>query len=235
MEDAKLLKPTQYAENQILTAILEGKYPPGACLPGERALAQELGVTRPTLRETLHRLAAEGWIAIRHGKPTIVNDYWTKGGLGLLSTMARYGRFLPKNFIVHLLELRVVLIPSVAAMASERNPEDLARHLALAKSLEDDPEAFAQYDWSLQELMAKASKNFTFPMILNDFGPLFKNLAHTYFSLARGRAASKKYYSSLAQALELGPEAVKEAARAAMQDSIAIWNDLHQKEGGLHD
>ncbi|MBI9074312.1 MAG: GntR family transcriptional regulator [Desulfatibacillum sp.] len=232
MEATKLLKPTQFAEHSLLTAILEGKYPPGATLPGERALARELGVTRPTLRETLHRLAAEGWITIHHGKATIVNDYWKQGGLGLLSTMAKYGQYLPKDFISHLLELRVVLIPSVAAIACERNPKALADHLAQAQKLEDDPEAFSRYDWQLQELMARASDNCTFPMILNDFGPLFRSLARTYFSLARSRKASRKYYGKLNQAMEQGPKAVQDVARGAMEESIAIWKDLHQQEGG---
>ena len=232
MELTKLLKPAQYAEHCLLTAILEGEYSPGTVLPGERVLARELGVTRPTLRETLHRLAAEGWITIRHGKATIVNDYWNQGGLGLLSTMAKYGKFLPKDFIAQLLELRVVLIPSVAALASQRNPEVLADYLERAKSLEDDPETYSHYDWKLQELMARASENCTFPMILNDFGPLFRSLAQTYFSMLRGREASSKYYSQLVQALEKGPEAVREAACAAMEESVAIWKELHQKEGG---
>ena len=89
------LRPTQHAENIILTAILEGRYPPEGVLPAERVLAEQIGVTRPTLRETLQRLAREGWITIRHGKPTKVNDYWNKGGLSLLGTITQYGQFMP--------------------------------------------------------------------------------------------------------------------------------------------
>ena len=77
------MKPAEYAEHQILEAILDKSYGPGDALPGERALAQSLGVTRPTLRETLQRLAKEGWVTIAHGKPTRVNDYLAQGGLGI--------------------------------------------------------------------------------------------------------------------------------------------------------
>ncbi len=44
--------------------LLDGTYAPGAALPNERSLANEIGVTRPTLCEMLQRLANEGWITI---------------------------------------------------------------------------------------------------------------------------------------------------------------------------
>lgn len=42
-------------------------------LPGEHALATELGVSRPRIREQLVRLEQEGLIARRHGADTVVN------------------------------------------------------------------------------------------------------------------------------------------------------------------
>lgn len=205
---------------------MDGEYPPGSALPGERVLAKKLGVTRPTLRETLHRLAGEGWITIRHGKSTSVNDYWKKGGLGLLSTMARYGKFLPAEFITHLLELRVALIPTFAAMACARNPQTIADHLKKASGLNDDPKVFAEYDWKLQTLMAEYSENRTFPLILNDFALLFNNLGQAYFTMEKARQASRKYYRELARTLTDGPGTAEQATRAAMEQSIEIWKEL---------
>lgn len=62
----------------LLTSILNGVYPSGSTLPNARNLSAEISATRPTLRETLQRLANEGWIRIQHGKPTAVNDFWGK-------------------------------------------------------------------------------------------------------------------------------------------------------------
>ena len=70
-----LLRPTQFVEQRIIRSILDHTYAPHSKLPGERDLAKQMGVTRPTIRETLQRLAKEGWIRIQHGKPTAVNDY----------------------------------------------------------------------------------------------------------------------------------------------------------------
>ena len=52
-------KPSAYAEHSLTAAILDGTFPPGSTLPGERVLAVDLGVTRPTLRERIHRYGLE--------------------------------------------------------------------------------------------------------------------------------------------------------------------------------
>ncbi|MGD8972137.1 MAG: GntR family transcriptional regulator, partial [Desulfobacterales bacterium] len=51
----RLLRPTQHVEKILVSSILDGTYPTGTALPNERALAAQIGVTRPTLRETLQR------------------------------------------------------------------------------------------------------------------------------------------------------------------------------------
>ena len=55
----------------------------------ERELAGQLGVTRPTLREALQRMARDGWIKIQHGRSTRVRNFWREGNLGVLSGIAR--------------------------------------------------------------------------------------------------------------------------------------------------
>jgi GntR family negative regulator for fad regulon and positive regulator of fabA len=77
-------RPAELAEQQLTRGILEGEFPIGSSLPAERELAARLGVTRPTLRETLQRLARDGWITIKQGKPTQIKDFWWEGNLNVL-------------------------------------------------------------------------------------------------------------------------------------------------------
>ncbi len=49
-------------------------YPPGSRLPSESDLAQELGISRATLRTVLAKLAAEGVILRKQGDGTYVNE-----------------------------------------------------------------------------------------------------------------------------------------------------------------
>lgn len=53
---------------QVAEAIWEGALPAGVRLPAERALAERLGISRPTLRLALRKLADRGLIAITRGR-----------------------------------------------------------------------------------------------------------------------------------------------------------------------
>ncbi len=199
-------------------------------MPSERSLSALLGVTRPTIREALQRLAAEGWVTIRHGKPTAVNDYWKTGGLRLLGTLAEYSEFLPESFIVYLLELRVILTPPIARCACERAPGVIAEHLSHTAELDNDAEAFTAFDWTLQVLMARYSGNPVYPMLLNDFTSIFKTMGVLYFSRKDARKSSLLYYARLARALNADGDAVEAVVRAAMKKSIDIWKRLRKPE-----
>ena len=78
-----ILKAGQLVESRLVKALLDGTFPINSNLPAERELATLLGVTRPTLREALQRLERDGFIEIRHGKPTRVRDFWIEGNLGV--------------------------------------------------------------------------------------------------------------------------------------------------------
>ena len=224
---AQPLRPAQYAEKFLVTSILDGAYPPGATLPNERSLASQLGITRPTLRETLQRLAAEGWVSIHHGKPTVVNDYWQDGGLSLLSTLAKYGNNLPNGFITHLLEVRLTMLPPVAGRAATHQPAIILKYLSRSETLGDDIEIFSDYDWGLQMLMARNSQNPVFSLILNDFAPIFTAMARRYFRIKRARRASRDYYRELSETIKRNDRKnVERVVKNAMNQSITIWQGL---------
>ncbi len=220
------LRPTQHVEHFLVTSILNGTYAIGTSLPNERRLSEQLGVTRPTLRETLQRLEKEGWVKIRHGKPTRINDYWQKGGLSLLGTLAKYGDYLPNGFITHLLAVRVTLLPPVAGMAAQYQPDAIADYLVHSQNLRDEAQSYSVYDWKLQMLMARHSQNPIFPLILNDFGSVFRTMALRYFSWSKARKASSKYYKRLSDQMHSGGKAVEKTVKAAMQESILIWQQV---------
>jgi GntR family negative regulator for fad regulon and positive regulator of fabA len=227
----QLLRPAKYVEKFIITSILDGTYSTGASLPNERRLAQQMGVTRPTLRETLRRLAGEGWITIHHGKATIVNDYWQEGGLSLLSTLSRYVDYLPNGFITHLLEVRLAMLPPVARQAAAFNPKMLLEFLKKAGGLTENARTYSDYDWKLQMLMARSAKNPVFSLILNDFSSIFTTMALTYYKDKRARKASRAYYRQLARAIESSPGAVAREVERAMQESLSIWQEIQSHTG----
>lgn len=221
-------KPIDRAEAALVVAMLDGSLPPGHSLPNERDLSVHLGVTRPTLREALRRLAGEGWLTIRQGKPTRVNDHFQTGGLGLLATAAHFPEYLPQQIVLGLLEIRIHLLPPMAEAAAQRHPEQLQALLAASDAKAATPEALARFDWALQLQMAQLSGNPVNRMIMNDFEPIFRVQGRQYFQSGMAQELSRRYYGRLKKALiEEGPSAVTPIVRWAMIESVRIWRKVH--------
>jgi GntR family negative regulator for fad regulon and positive regulator of fabA len=223
---APTLRPAERAEAELLRAILRGGHAAGETLPAERELAAQLGVTRPTLREALARLAREGWISVRHGKPTLVNDWRQEGGLGVLAAVVRLGRELPPGFVRHLLEVRLALAPAYAEAAVQRDSDAVALRLREAARVPDQPAALAAYDWGLHRLLAQASGNPVFPLILNGFAGFYEELARGYFASPAARQASRRFFTELARAADAGnPAAARRVTQRAMETSLELWGE----------
>lgn len=217
-------KPAEIAEERVIDAILNGHFPVLSNLPAERELANQLGITRPTLREALQRLARDGWIEIHQGRPTRVRDYWHEGSLGVLAAIASRTQHIPENFIPDLLQMRILLAPAYTRQAVERDPEQVLAIIADSSLLEDMAEAYADFDWRLHHGLSIASGNPVFTLILNGFRALYFPMACIYFQGATARQHSRAFYDNLEQAvLNNNPELAEEITRKVMLDSLRFW------------
>jgi GntR family transcriptional regulator, negative regulator for fad regulon and positive regulator of fabA len=220
-------KPAEIAETRLLEAILDGSFPINSNLPGERELAAQIGITRPTLREALQRLARDGWLDIQHGKPTRVRDYWREGSLAVLATLASSPHHQSPNFIAYLLEVRLLLAPAYTQQALERSSVEISALLDQADKLNEDPAAFAQFDWQLHFLLTQQAKNPVFRLLLNSFKNLYAEMGKRYFSLAECRQHSLNFYAALQTCI--ASENLCDAAaltRETMQGSLDLWQRL---------
>jgi GntR family negative regulator for fad regulon and positive regulator of fabA len=216
-------RPRAHAESVLLAAILDGTFPPGTTLPGERTLAAQLGVTRPTLREALGRLARDGWLTVAHGKPTLVNNFWEEGGLNVLGKLVEHPAYLPPDFIAQLLEIRLHLAPAYTRAAVARAALDVAAFLNGAEALAD-PAGYARFDWQLHHLLTVRSGNPIYTLILNGFRGFYEEIARRYFAAPDARRLSDQFYAELRAAARAGDADAAEAlARAVMCRSIATW------------
>ena len=224
-------RPAAYAERRLVTGILRGRYRVGGNLPAERELAEELGVTRPTLREVLKRLDRDGWITVRHGRPTRVNDALREGGLNVLSALVRHGNPLPEAFVAQLLEVRCALAPAYTRAAVARDGAAVARFLAAGEELPEEAGAFARFDWEMHRLLGAASGNPVYTLILNGFAGFYEEMAALYFAREEARASSRAFYRSLAGAARDG-DAERAFALAAdvMGKSLALWRRLESRD-----
>ncbi len=113
---------------QLENMILEGTLQPGQRLPPERALAEQFGVSRPSLREAIQRLTAKGLLNSRQGGGNFITE-----NLG-----ASFSDPLIKLLETHpeahrdLLEFRRTLEADCAYYAALRATEVDREHLAQA-------------------------------------------------------------------------------------------------------
>ena len=222
-------RPNDYAEQSLVKAILDGTFAVGTTLPGERVLAVELGVTRPTLREAIQRLARDGWLTVQHGKPTLVNDYWRDGGLNVLSTLVLHSEQLPPTFVANLLEVRLNLAPAYTETAVSQNPQQISACLDGYQELPDTPAAYAAFDWRLHRTLTLVSGNPIYTLILNGFADFYEQIAQVYFVPDEARAASFAFYGALQQLALAGDAAGASAlCRQVMQESVALWQRTSQ-------
>ncbi len=223
-------RPNSYAEQMLISAILDGTFQPGSTLPGERTLAVELGVTRPTLREAIQRLARDGWLTVRQGKSTVVNDFWREGGLNVLNTLVHHGDHLPSDFVTNLLEIRLQIAPAYTRSAVAREADSVARFLDGRKSLPDEANSYADFDWRLHRQLTFSSGNPIYTLILNGFGNFYEQLARIYFARPAARRRSLDFYGALAQSAgSQDADRAETVSREAMLQSIEIWQHVRRQ------
>jgi GntR family transcriptional regulator, transcriptional repressor for pyruvate dehydrogenase complex len=144
---------------RIRRAIHLGLYVPGDRLPSERALAQEMGVSRVTLREALRVLEGEGYLRSRRGAaggPIVQQGRRATFEQVRASLRAR----LPD--LEQTLEFREAVETAAAALAAQRRTEEQVRDLAaLAESLatSESQAIFRRADSAFHLLVGEASGN----------------------------------------------------------------------------
>ncbi|MBN9155603.1 MAG: FadR family transcriptional regulator [Microbacterium sp.] len=132
---------------------------PGRELPSEGALAQDLGVSRLTVREGMRQLSARGLIEVHNGRKPVVASPNGKGvGDFFRNAIRRDPRAL-----LDLLEVRQALEVHIAVLAA-RNASR-ASIGAMQSAIDemrrsiDTPEAFSEADIHFHELLAAATGN----------------------------------------------------------------------------
>lgn len=228
-------KPAEFTETHLINAILDGRYPIGSSLPAERELATQLGVTRPTLREALQRMARDGWIEIRQGKSTRVRNYWQEGSLGVLSAIAQRSDNLPPHFVTNLLSVRLLLAPAYTALAVKNAPDQVLATLRDYPNLEDTPEAFSAFDWQVHHRLTIASGNPVFTLILNGFYDLYQQMGCLYFAAETSRQHSRWFYEALKIAAEQqDARQAEQITSKVMAESLDLWLSS-TPDGGSHE
>ncbi|GAB2734318.1 FadR/GntR family transcriptional regulator [Amycolatopsis magusensis] len=124
-----MARPQRGAEitRQIIDLIVERELPPGAPMPTELSLMDDLGVSRTSVREAIKALQALGIVEIRHGHGTFVGS----GGPEALQTwlMFRTRTRGDVGRLRDLLELREMIETELTRRVATRHRPELIGEL----------------------------------------------------------------------------------------------------------
>jgi GntR family transcriptional regulator, transcriptional repressor for pyruvate dehydrogenase complex len=141
----------------VALLIESGKLGPGDRLVPERELAEQLGVSRPTVRAGLHALAAMGVTESRQGAGTFITGGPPRLGAGPLSFLAALHGFTREQIF----EARKVLEVGAAGLAAERGLADrlapMAEEVTGMFATMTEPQEFLIHDVRFHRAIAAAA------------------------------------------------------------------------------
>jgi GntR family transcriptional repressor for pyruvate dehydrogenase complex len=209
----------------LRTAILDGTYAPGAALPSERQLSDELGASRHAVREALKRLQQAGLVSISQGGATRVRDWRHHGGLDLLLALGSDAEQPPEGLglVRAMFEMRASVGADAARLAARRADAPLRAELtarAAALAAAADPVArTAIYD-VLWDRIIDGAGNLAYRLALNTLVAGQRVLSFDA-SVVGAEVADAEAVAALAGAIARGDEeGAFAAARALLVRSI---------------
>ncbi len=120
--------------DQIAGKIKEGDFLPGNRLPAERELAEQLQVSRTSVREALIALEIGGFVEVRVGSGV----YVTANGAGLNNLSGALVGHYADIGAFELIDVHLLIEPECAARAATQGSEDeLAKIITAGRAMED--------------------------------------------------------------------------------------------------
>jgi DNA-binding FadR family transcriptional regulator len=157
MTESQILRRRGDQVRLSLVRMLEsGRYPAGAKLPTERALAEQLNLPRSAVRDALAGLEAEGAIIRMVGSGTFVSG--TPGGAASRPVPALVTDASPTEIMEGrlLIEPRLAMLAVAHATAADFERMDLCNRNA---ERTDSFEEFEHWDAALHQAIAEATHN----------------------------------------------------------------------------
>ena len=188
--------------------ILSGVFPIGQKLPSERELALQLSVSRPVVHEGLVDLAAKGLVTMIPRVGTTVNDYRKEGSLSLLTSLVNYQQgILEPELMTGLLEMRLLFEVETARRAAVyRTQKQLQSLHAILQNEENidiyNGDEISELDFNFHHLVALASGNHVYPLLLNSFKQCYLNLASQFFIDAKVVSEVFGFHKELVKAID---------------------------------
>ena len=210
------------AAQTLQRQILSGTYKTGQMLPGQRDLAESLGISRASLREALSMLEALGFIRSMPGKGTLVTSGRKVSPAG--PSMSPASSSTPSSAeLQSTFQLRYVFEPAAAALAARViNTHTTPRLWGVQARFEDalkivDLVSASQADLEFHQLIAELSGNPGLSQVAHDFENRISHSLRLPFADHARIWEPAEEHRAIAAAISAGDA---EGARTAMQTHL---------------
>ncbi|MFZ5969557.1 MAG: FadR/GntR family transcriptional regulator [Bacillota bacterium] len=167
-------KVYQHVIEQIQEMVMDGTLKRGDRLPAERELAEELGVSRTSVREALRALEVIGIIESRQGEGNFIASNLDKSLFEPLSVMFK----IHNGTSIDILELRIIIEVEAASLAAKRiteaDKEDLRELVQRLADAEDENESTI-IDKEIHYKIAEITGNYLIISVLNAISALMES------------------------------------------------------------
>jgi GntR family transcriptional repressor for pyruvate dehydrogenase complex len=219
-------QPRQAESSSVLARlrsyIQEGKYRPGDKLPPERVLAAELEVGRPAIREGIKALVILDVLESRRGDGT-----YLKSIRALSSGWPALVEISDNDFsMLELLEVRKLIEPRAAALATARGSEQELREIVEAKTALDDEslgwQEIGPADFALHAGIIKASGNSILNRVHGYLGPMLLKSREITTRSVRDFSRMRADHSAIVEAICRGESAAAEKSMLEHMHTVGL-------------
>lgn len=231
---------SQVIEKKIEEAIRQKKFSSGQKLPSEIELCSMFGVSRTALREAVRMLSARGLLTIKKGSGIFVNDYSSDHAHKHMNLFLELS--FDKSYILHLLNVRKMVEPSIARLAAENRTDDDIK--ILETNLQDliecdkrDALCEAELDMEFHLLIAKASGNPLIPVMMGSLLSLMPKIkALVIEHIDSAKSAAVEYHQLIVDKIReknaTGAfDAMTEHLKIAEEHNLKLIAALEKNEG----
>jgi GntR family transcriptional repressor for pyruvate dehydrogenase complex len=204
---------------QIEESIEKGALKAGDQLPAERELALQFGVSRTAVREAVKALREKGLVEAYPGRGTFITSE-TSNSIRL--TFDRIIKAGPRDGTLHVVEVREILEPEIAALAAtrvtEESLEELREAIKIMDTAKNDPDSFIEADLDFHLALGEAAANPLILSLIDSIVGVLREQRLSIFKVEGGPERGQYHHKRILEAVEhRDPGGAREAMRAHLR------------------
>jgi GntR family transcriptional repressor for pyruvate dehydrogenase complex len=215
--------------NQVKALISEGVLKPGDRLPPERELIREFGVSRPSLREALKSLVAQGFLEVKQGDRTFVKSITSEKLQDPLSLLLK----ADTQKIFDLIEVRKAMEAWGAFHAAQRGSEEdikrLEQIIGEMKETLDEGKSWEKHDADFHLAMAQATHNTIQTHLMSTIYDLLReSVARVFRDQGKAKKLFNQHYRIFSAIKNRSPDRARERVLEHLnyvESEVKAWED----------